>query len=202
MEDTVDAFMGILSKLFDHQYIVIPIFPARFDQPFHTKQEVDLGFAVGLGWLRAQLRGRTLDYVKMINSFPLIKSADVIEGETRPHREFPTWSWASCHIGCTYLSPYVRFLENIRDDKGRLCYEPGKVSTTTSFFLQTSGGSCACASLADMISELHGNSNREYCRECGKEYIRGRSSIFKTATTCTITYMQQTSAQWPHTRKQ
>lgn len=25
----------------------------------------------------------------------------------------------------------------------------------------------------DRISELHGNSNREYCRECGKDYIRG-----------------------------
>lgn len=24
-----------------------------------------------------------------------------------------------------------------------------------------------------MISELHGNSNREYCKDCGKEYIRG-----------------------------
>ncbi|KAK3375536.1 NAD-dependent deacetylase sirtuin-7 [Lasiosphaeria ovina] len=26
--------------------------------------------------------------------------------------------------------------------------------------------------LPDHISELHGNSNREYCRDCGKEYIR------------------------------
>ncbi|KAI1505183.1 NAD-dependent deacetylase sirtuin-7 [Biscogniauxia marginata] len=26
--------------------------------------------------------------------------------------------------------------------------------------------------LPDSISELHGNSNREYCRDCGKEYIR------------------------------
>ncbi|KAI1774992.1 DHS-like NAD/FAD-binding domain-containing protein [Hypoxylon cercidicola] len=26
--------------------------------------------------------------------------------------------------------------------------------------------------LPDMISELHGNSNREYCKDCGKEYIR------------------------------
>lgn len=25
----------------------------------------------------------------------------------------------------------------------------------------------------DRISELHGNSNRECCRDCGKEYIRG-----------------------------
>ena len=25
----------------------------------------------------------------------------------------------------------------------------------------------------DRISELHGNSNREYCKDCGKEYIRG-----------------------------
>ncbi|KAL9624125.1 MAG: hypothetical protein Q9160_001647 [Pyrenula sp. 1 TL-2023] len=25
----------------------------------------------------------------------------------------------------------------------------------------------------DKISELHGNSNREYCKDCGKEYIRG-----------------------------
>ncbi|KAL2673772.1 hypothetical protein Neosp_012216 [[Neocosmospora] mangrovei] len=28
----------------------------------------------------------------------------------------------------------------------------------------------------DMISELHGNSNRECCRDCGKEYIRGMQS--------------------------
>lgn len=27
--------------------------------------------------------------------------------------------------------------------------------------------------MQDRISELHGNSNREYCKECGKEYIRG-----------------------------
>lgn len=27
-----------------------------------------------------------------------------------------------------------------------------------------------------MISELHGNSNREYCKDCGKEYIRGMSA--------------------------
>ncbi|WYZ33979.1 hypothetical protein EsH8_I_000255 [Colletotrichum jinshuiense] len=26
--------------------------------------------------------------------------------------------------------------------------------------------------LPDMISELHGNSNREYCKDCGKEYLR------------------------------
>jgi mono-ADP-ribosyltransferase sirtuin 6 len=27
----------------------------------------------------------------------------------------------------------------------------------------------------DKISELHGNSNRESCKDCGKEYIRGAS---------------------------
>jgi NAD-dependent SIR2 family protein deacetylase len=27
--------------------------------------------------------------------------------------------------------------------------------------------------LPDRIAELHGNSNREYCKDCGKEYIRG-----------------------------
>jgi hypothetical protein len=26
----------------------------------------------------------------------------------------------------------------------------------------------------DGISELHGNSNREYCKDCGKDYIRGK----------------------------
>jgi NAD-dependent SIR2 family protein deacetylase len=26
----------------------------------------------------------------------------------------------------------------------------------------------------DKISELHGNNNREICKDCGKEYIRGR----------------------------
>ncbi|KAM0553250.1 hypothetical protein ACHAPJ_007539 [Fusarium lateritium] len=29
----------------------------------------------------------------------------------------------------------------------------------------------------DRISELHGNSNRECCKDCGKEYIRGKISI-------------------------
>ncbi|RFU34118.1 hypothetical protein B7463_g2209, partial [Scytalidium lignicola] len=28
--------------------------------------------------------------------------------------------------------------------------------------------------LPDRISELHGNSNLEYCKDCGKEYLRGR----------------------------
>ncbi len=27
--------------------------------------------------------------------------------------------------------------------------------------------------LPERISEVHGNSNREYCGKCGKEYIRG-----------------------------
>ena len=27
--------------------------------------------------------------------------------------------------------------------------------------------------LPERIAELHGNSNREYCKDCGKEYIRG-----------------------------
>lgn len=28
-----------------------------------------------------------------------------------------------------------------------------------------------------MVSELHGNSNREYCKDCGKEYIRDFSAV-------------------------
>ncbi|KAL6364371.1 hypothetical protein LRP88_01771 [Fusarium phalaenopsidis] len=32
----------------------------------------------------------------------------------------------------------------------------------------------------DMISELHGNSNRECCRDCGKEYIRAVATYEKT----------------------
>jgi len=30
--------------------------------------------------------------------------------------------------------------------------------------------------LQERISELHGNSNREQCKDCGKEYIRGMYS--------------------------
>lgn len=34
-----------------------------------------------------------------------------------------------------------------------------------------------CSKSKDRISELHGNSNREYCIDCGKEYIRGTYHI-------------------------
>ncbi|KAH8890143.1 NAD-dependent deacetylase sirtuin-7 [Thozetella sp. PMI_491] len=33
--------------------------------------------------------------------------------------------------------------------------------------------------LPDKISELHGNSNREYCKDCGKEYIRDFRAVSK-----------------------
>jgi NAD-dependent SIR2 family protein deacetylase len=29
----------------------------------------------------------------------------------------------------------------------------------------------------DRISELHGNSNREHCKDCGKEFIRGTHPV-------------------------
>ncbi|RMJ16569.1 hypothetical protein CDV36_003720 [Fusarium kuroshium] len=46
----------------------------------------------------------------------------------------------------------------------------------------------------DMISELHGNSNREYCKDCGKDYIRDFRAVatyektvrdHRTGRTCT-----------------
>lgn len=36
----------------------------------------------------------------------------------------------------------------------------------------------------EMISELHGNSNREYCKDCDKEYMRGQPS-----KTCHMMYL-------------
>ncbi|KAL4938879.1 amidase signature domain-containing protein [Aspergillus oleicola] len=47
----------------------------------------------------------------------------------------------------------------------------------------------------EMISELHGNSNREYCKDCGKEYLRDFRAVstyekgdhdHRTGRTCTI----------------
>ncbi|KAK4202081.1 putative mono-ADP-ribosyltransferase sirtuin, partial [Triangularia verruculosa] len=37
----------------------------------------------------------------------------------------------------------------------------------------------------EMISELHGNSNREYCRDCGKEYIRDFRAVAPYTKTVT-----------------
>lgn len=37
------------------------------------------------------------------------------------------------------------------------------------------------------ISELHGNSNREYCKDCGKDYIRGESYAARVPSRTTTT---------------
>ncbi|KXH53672.1 NAD-dependent deacetylase sirtuin-7 [Colletotrichum simmondsii] len=53
--------------------------------------------------------------------------------------------------------------------------------------------------LPEKISELHGNSNREYCKDCGKEYLRGIVSPLISSFVTGELYSSSTRLAFNHT---